>query len=106
MTALSILNRIYQKSFLLADIFQLLKYQAFAFINMPARSKREQSSGKFRIWKNLIVKWPSFQFSTKFEKKSVMSTSQRDISCYIFQNISHTKLIVIHDKIPDIITNR
>ena len=30
--------------------------------------KRQQSSGKFMIWKIFIVKWRSFQFSTKFEK--------------------------------------
>ena len=106
MAALSILNIIYQKSFSLADIFPFHKYQVIAFFNVLATSKRQQSSGKFRIWKVLIVKWPSFQFSAKFEKKIVMSASERDISCYIFQNISRTKLIVIHEKIPDIITNR
>ena len=30
--------------------------------------KRQQSSGKLMIWKIFIVKWRSFQFSTKFEK--------------------------------------
>ena len=42
-------------------------------------------------------------------KKSVMFASERDMSCYIFQNISITKLVVIHEKIPgipDIVTNR
>ena len=29
--------------------------------------------------------------------------SERDIPCYIFQNISRTKLILIHEKIPNII---
>ena len=38
-----------------------------------------------------------------------MFASERDVSCYIFQNISITKLVVIHEKIPgipDIVTNR
>ena len=42
-------------------------------------------------------------------KKSVMFASERDMSCYIFQNISITKLVVIHEKIPgipDIVANR
>ena len=30
--------------------------------------KRQQSSGKFMILKIFMVKWRSFQFSTKFEK--------------------------------------
>ena len=37
-------------------------------------------------------------------KKSVVFAYERDISCYIFQNISHTKLISIHEKTHDIIT--
>ena len=47
----------------------------------------------------------SFQFPTKLKKKFVVLASERDISCYIFQNISRTKLILIHKKVPDIITN-
>ena len=75
-------------------------------MNVPATGKRQQGSGKFRIWKVLIVKRRSFQFSTKFEKKYVVFTSEKDISCNIFQNISHTKLILIREKIPDVITYR
>ena len=39
-------------------------------------------------------------------KSPVEFTSERDIFCYIFQNISRTKPVVIHDKIPDIMTYR
>ena len=35
-----------------------------------------------------------------------MFVSDRDISGYIFQNIIHTKRILIHEKIPDIIAIR
>ena len=93
------------ENLILADIVQLHKYQVFAFIIVPASRKRQQGSDKFRTWKVLIVKWRSFQFSTKFAKKSVVFTSERDISCYIFQNISRSKLL-IREKIPDIITYR
>ena len=92
--------------FLLADIVQLHKYQVLLFINVPFTGKRQQSSGKFRIWKVLIVKRRSFQFSTKFEKKYVVFTSEKDISCNIFQNISRTKVILIRERIPDVITYR
>ena len=58
---------------------------------MPATSKIKQDGGKLRIWNVLIVKWWSFKFSTKFEKKSVVFTFERDISSYIFQNIIQKK---------------
>ena len=32
--------------------------------------------------------------------------SERDTSRYIFKNIAGTKLVLIHEKMPDIITNR
>ena len=71
-------------------------------INVPTTRKGQQCSDKFSIWNVLIVKWQSCQFSTKFEKDlSVVFTSERDISCYIFQNLRPTKLIVTHEKIPD-----
>ena len=38
-------------------------------------------------------------------KKLIVFASERDISSYIFQN-SRTKLILKHEKIPDIVTNR
>ena len=90
----------------MADIVQLHKYQVLLFLNVPTTSKRQQGSGKFRIWKVLIVKRRSFQFSTKFDKKYVVFRSEKDISCNIFQNISRTKLILIREKIPDVITYR
>ena len=37
-------------------------------------------------------------------KKSVVFASERDISCYIFQNISRTKLVLVHEKTSDIIS--
>ena len=55
--ALSTFHKIFQKSFLLADIVQLHKYQVLAFINGPTTCKRTQGSGKFRIWKVLIAEW-------------------------------------------------
>ena len=75
---------------ILADNVQFHKYQVIGFINVPATHKRQQGSGKFNIWKVLKVNWRSFQFSTKFEKKSIVFTSERDISCYIFQNVTNT----------------
>ena len=51
--------------FLLAQIFQLHKYQEIAFINLSATHKRQQGSVKFRIWEVLILNWRSFQFSKK-----------------------------------------
>ena len=42
----------------------------------------------------------------KIWKKPVMFRSEKDISCYIFQKISRKKLILIHEKTPDIITYR
>ena len=35
MMILPIFHKVYQKSFSLADIFQLQKYQVLAFINVP-----------------------------------------------------------------------
>ena len=40
---------------------------------------------------------------SNFNEMSVMFASERDIFCYIFQTICRTKLILIHEKIPDII---
>ena len=37
-----------------------------------------------------------------FKEISVGFAFERDISFYMFQNISCTKLILIHEKIPDI----
>ena len=54
----------------------------------------------------LIVKWWSIPFSTKFEQCLLVFASERNISYYIFQNISRRKLIVTHEKIPDTIKNR
>ena len=39
-------------------------------------------------------------------KKSVVFVSERDTSYNIFQKISRTKLILIHENVPDIVTNR
>ena len=75
-------SKICQKSISLADIFKLHKCQVFAFINVSTTIKWQQRSGKFRIWKVLLVE---------------------QNTCYIFQNISRTKLVLIHEKIPDII---
>ena len=82
------------------------KISVLGFINVPMTRKKQQGSGKFTIWKFLIVKWRSFQFSTKFGKRSVVFGSDRDISFYMFQNISCAKLKLIHEKMPDIMTNR
>ena len=79
MAALSTLSKICQKSFSLDDIFQLHKYQVVAFINVPTIRKRQQGSFKFKIWKVLIAKWRSFQFSMRFEK---------DMSCLHLKEIS------------------
>ena len=57
MAALSAFSKICQKSFLLADTFQLEKYQILAVINVPTTRKKQQGSGKFRICKVLIVKF-------------------------------------------------
>ena len=58
-------------------------------------------SQNFEIWEVLIEKWPFFQF----QQNSVLMASERDISCCIAQNIIRTKIVIIHEKIPDIITN-
>ena len=52
--------------------------------------KRQQSSGKFMIWKIFIVKWRSFQFSTKFEKS---------LSCLHLKEISSicSKTLVVQN---------
>ena len=69
-----------------ADIFQLHKYQVLPFVNVPITRKRQQGSGKFRIWKVLIVKWRSFQFSMKFEK-NLSSLHLKEIYPSIFSKI-------------------
>ena len=81
--ALSILSKICQNSFSLADIFQLHKYQVLALINVPAIRKRKQGSGKLRVWKVLVVKWRSLQFSSKF-KKYILCLHLKEISPDIF----------------------
>ena len=40
-----------------ADIFHFHKYQVLAFVIVLSTPKKEQGSGKFKIWKVLIVKW-------------------------------------------------
>ena len=67
----------------LADIFQLHKYRVLAFIIVPITRKKQQGGGKFRIWKFLIVKWRSFQFSMKCEK-NLPSLHVKEISPSIF----------------------
>ena len=49
MAVLSILSKIFQKSFSSADIGQIRKYQVLAFIKVPTTRKRQQGSRKFRI---------------------------------------------------------
>ena len=68
MVTLSVFSKVCQKSFSLADIVKFHKYQVLAFVNVSTTRKRKQGSGKFMIWKVLIVKWRSFQFPTKFGK--------------------------------------
>ena len=63
---LSIFSKLCQRTFSLADIFQI---HIYAFIAMPNTRKRQQPSSKFRIWKNFECKIASFQFSKKFEKR-------------------------------------
>ena len=41
---------------------------------------------------------------TETLEQFVVFVSETDISCYIFHNISCTKLILIHEKVPDSIT--
>ena len=43
-----------QKTILLADIFQLQKYQVPAFTNVSNERKKQQDSGKFRLGKLLL----------------------------------------------------
>ena len=86
-------------------IFLTSQISVLAFTYVPMTSKRQQGSGKFPIWKIFIVKWRSFHFSNKF-KKSLLCLYLKDISFYMFQNISCAKLILIHEKMPDIMTNR
>ena len=86
MAALSIFSKICQKPFSLTDIVQLHKYQVLAFINVPTTRKRQQGSGKFRIWKVLIVKWRSFQFSTQLEK-NLSRLHLKEISPAIFKTL-------------------
>ena len=49
MAAHSIFGKINQKSFSLAHIFQLQKYQIIVFINVPTKHKKQQRGGKLRI---------------------------------------------------------
>ena len=86
MAALSIFSNICQKSFSLADIVQLHKYHVLAFIMVLTTRQRQQGSGKFRIWKVLIVKWQSFQFSTKFEK-NLSRLRLKEISLALFKTL-------------------
>ena len=57
-----------------------------------------------------VVKRRSGKFKTGgpfiFIEMSVMFAPEKDVFCYIFQNICRAKRILIHEKIPDIITNR
>ena len=85
MAILPIFHKVYQKSFSLADIFQLQKYQVHLFINVPTTRKRELGSGKFKIWKVLIVNWWSFHFSMKIQKSlSCVNLKEIDIAPAIF----------------------
>ena len=57
MVAFLIFRKICQKCMSLADIFHLHKYQVLAFIIVLSALKKQQGSGKFKVWKVLIVKW-------------------------------------------------
>ena len=57
MVAFLIFRKICQKSMSSADIFHFHKYQVLAFVIVISTPKKEQGSGKFKIWKVLIVKW-------------------------------------------------
>ena len=103
MAALSIFSKINQKSFSLTDTFRLQKYQLLAFINVSTTLKRQQGSVQIQNLESFDSKMAIFSV---IRKKFVVFGSERDISCYIFQNIRHTKLILIHEKVPGIITNR
>ena len=81
MVDLSIFSKISPKFFSLTDIFQLHKYHVLSLINVPITRKKQQGSVKFRIWKGLVVKWRSFQYSTNFEK---------NMSCLHLKEISTT----------------
>ena len=87
----------------MADIVQLHKYQVLAFINVSITRKRQTGSGKIQDMECLDGKMAVLSIFNKtcgfVEKKYVAFTSERDISCYIFKNISRTKLILIHEKI-------
>ena len=72
--------------------FNIFQYQVLAFINVSITRKRLQGSGKFTIWKVLIVKWWSFQFSTKFEK-SISGLHLKEISPSIC-----SKVLVVQNK--------
>ena len=87
------LSKICLKSFSLSYIFQFLKYQVLAFINVRTTGDLESFEGKMEA---LSI----------FNEMSVVFASERDIFCYIFQNICRAKLILIHENMHDIITNR
>ena len=54
MAAFLIFSKICKKSVLLADIIELQKYLALAFIYLLNAWKRQQGSGKFRLQKLLL----------------------------------------------------
>ena len=58
-------------------------------------------SGSGNFGNKMMVLW----ILNEIWKKSVVFASERDISFYIFQTISCTKLILTHEKIHDIMTN-
>ena len=66
--------------------FYLHKSQIVAFNIVLTTRKIQQGSGKFRIWKVLIVKWRPYQFLKKFEK--ILSCSHlKKVSPVIFSKI-------------------
>ena len=87
-----IFSKICQKSFSLSYIYQIRKFQVLAFINVRTTGDLESFEGKMEA---LSI----------FNEMSVVFASERDIFCYIFQNICRAKLILIHENIHDIITN-
>ena len=94
--SVSIDSKICQKSFSLA-IFQLHKYQVLALINVPAIRKRQQDSGKFRSVKKKGI----LNFHRNFENICRVYIWKK--YRYIFQIICRTKLILMHEKITEII---
>ena len=72
-------SKICQKSFLLADIVQLYKYQVLAFIKVPTTRKRQQGSDKFWIKFN----GGPFNFQQNF-RKNLSCSNLKEISRAIF----------------------